>query len=85
MFAGKLSQEEIARMIREAETYRLKDQIEVRRLQAKNNLESFAFKMRRTAKDAFRDGELSSDDRDEIVDECEEVLDWMKQNEVSVV
>ena len=85
MFAGKLSQAEIARMITEAEINRLKDQIEVRRLQAKNNLERFAFKMRRMAKDAFTDGDLSSDERDEIVAECEEVLDWMKQNEVSVV
>merc|ERR1711944_286569 len=48
---GRLSKEEIERMVNEAEKYKADDEAQKDRVQAKNELESYAFQMKQTAED----------------------------------
>jgi len=49
--SGRLSKEDIERMVKEAENYRAEDDKQRDRIHAKNNLESFAFNMKSTIED----------------------------------
>ena len=48
---GRLSKEEIERMVNEAEKYKADDEVQRERVQAKNSLESYAFNMKQTLDD----------------------------------
>ncbi len=48
---GRLSKDEIERMVQEAEKYKSEDEEHKKRIEAKNALENYAFNMRNTFKD----------------------------------
>lgn len=48
---GRLSKDEIERMVQEAEKYKAEDEDARKRINAKNALENYAFNMRNTIKD----------------------------------
>ena len=48
---GRLSKDEIERMVQEAEKYKAEDEDAKKRIESKNNLENYAFNMRNTIKD----------------------------------
>ncbi len=48
---GRLSKDEIERMVQEAEKYKAEDEDARKRIDAKNALENYAFNMRNTIKD----------------------------------
>lgn len=48
---GRLSKDDIDRMVREADEYRAEDDKQRERIQAKNGLESYAFNMKSTVED----------------------------------
>lgn len=48
---GRLSKDEIERMVQEAEKYKVEDEEHKKRIEAKNSLENYAFNMRNTIRD----------------------------------
>jgi len=48
---GRLSKDEIERMVQEAEKYKSEDEAHKERIEAKNSLENYAFNMRNTIRD----------------------------------
>merc|ERR1712135_246265 len=48
---GRLSKEEIERMVNDAEKYKQEDEAQKDRVQAKNELESYAFQMKQPVED----------------------------------
>ena len=80
--AGRLSKEEIERMVREAEDYKKEDDAQRDRIQAKNGLESYAFNMKSTVEDEKLKDKISEDDKKSILDKCNEVISWMDANQV---
>lgn len=48
---GRLSKDEIERMVQEAEKYKSEDEAHKERIDAKNALENYAFNMRNTIRD----------------------------------
>ena len=48
---GRLSKDEIERMVQEAEKYKGEDEEHKKRIEAKNSLENYAFNMRNTIRD----------------------------------
>jgi len=53
---GRLSQDEIDRIVEEAEKYKAEDEEKRKQIQAKNDLENFVYQMRNTLDDAkFKD------------------------------
>merc|ERR1719318_1404633 len=65
---GRLSKEEIERMVNEAEQYKAEDDKQKNRIQAKNSLESYAFNMKSSVEDEKVKDKISESDKTTIVD-----------------
>ncbi|KAG0055731.1 70-kilodalton heat shock protein [Gryganskiella cystojenkinii] len=78
---GRLSKEEIERMVSEAEKYKAEDDIATARIQAKNGLESFAFNIKNSLNDEKVGGKLDAADKKKLEDACQEVITWLDHNQ----
>ena len=81
--AGRLSKDDIERMVRDAEKYKSDDESQRERIQSKNALESYAYNMKQTVEDEKLKDKLSEDDRKKITEKCNEVIGWLDANQVS--
>merc|ERR1719402_369173 len=63
---GRLSKEDIERMVREAEKFKSEDDSQRDRIQAKNSLESYAFNMKQTIEDEKVKEKISEEDKTAI-------------------
>uniref|UniRef100_A0A8C9PA19 Heat shock protein 70 n=1 Tax=Spermophilus dauricus TaxID=99837 RepID=A0A8C9PA19_SPEDA len=77
---GRLSKEEIERMVQEAEKYKAEDEVQRERVSAKNALESYAFNMKSAVEDEGLKGKISEADKKKVLDKCQEVLSWLDAN-----
>jgi len=80
---GRLSKEEIERMVKDAEKYKGEDDKQRDRIQAKNQLESYAFNMKSTVEDEKLKDKISDDDKKTITDKCSEVISWLDSNQMA--
>ncbi|CAL8463909.1 g3444 [Coccomyxa elongata] len=80
---GRLSKEEIERMVQEAEKYKAEDEEARKRIDAKNALENYAFNMRNTIKDEKVASKLDKDDLDKIEKEVDEAISWLDANQLA--
>jgi len=80
---GRLSKEEIERMVNDAEKYKQQDEDQRTRITAKNALESYAFNMKSTVEDEKFKGKISDDDKKTILDKCNEVISWLDSNQMA--
>ncbi|KAG0227658.1 70-kilodalton heat shock protein [Actinomortierella wolfii] len=78
---GRLSKEDIERMVAEAEKYKAEDEAATARIQAKNGLESFAFNIKNSLNDEKVGGKLDADDKKKLEDACNEVISWLDANQ----
>merc|ERR1712224_831040 len=77
---GRLSEEEIRRMIEEAEEYAEEDRIVKERVESRNGFESYLYGLKNHMEDEDRSKNLSPDDKRELLDLVDEKLDWMEEN-----
>ena len=80
---GRLSKEEIERMVKDAEKYKDEDDKQRERLQAKNALEGYAFGMKSTVEDEKLKDKISAEDRQTVLDRCNEVIRWIDNNQLA--
>ena len=78
---GRLSKEEIDRMVKEADKYKDEDNKQKERVQAKNSLESYSYSMKSTVEDDKVKDKISEEDKKAIADKCKEVIDWLDHNQ----
>lgn len=78
---GRLSKEEIERMLSEAEKYKEEDEAEGRRISAKNGLESYAYSLRNTLSDSKVDEKLEAGDKEKLKTEIDTVVSWLDENQ----
>ncbi|GBM50316.1 Heat shock protein 70 B2 [Araneus ventricosus] len=76
---GRLSKDEIERMLAEAKQYEREDREQREKVQARNSLESYIYSVKQAAESA-PDGRLSSSDKAKIKETCEEVIRWLDNN-----
>lgn len=81
--AGRLSKEEIERMVNDAERYKDEDEKQKNRISAKNSLESYAFHMKSTIEDDKIKDKISEEDKKTIIDKCNEVIAWLDANQLA--
>jgi len=79
---GRLSKEEIERMVNDAEKYRNEDDKQKERISAKNSLESYCFNMKSTLEDDKMKDKLSEADKKTILDKCNETVKWLDSNQL---
>ncbi|KAK0670747.1 heat shock protein 70 family [Cercophora samala] len=75
---GRLSTEEIERLILEAEEYAEKDREIRERIEARNGLENYAFSLKNLVND--EQGRIDGDDKDTIMEAVSEVRSWLDEN-----
>jgi heat shock protein 1/8 len=80
---GRLSKEEIERMVSEAERFKKEDEVQRERVQAKNALESYCFNMKQTSEDEKVADKLSADDKQKIQNVCDQAIKWLENNQMA--
>jgi heat shock protein 1/8 len=80
---GRLSKEDIERMVKEAESYKDEDDKQKDRIQAKNSLESYAFNIKSTVEDEKVKDKIPEDDRKKILDKVQDVIKWLDTNQLA--
>mmetsp|Transcript_30964 Transcript_30964/g.61374 ORF Transcript_30964/g.61374 Transcript_30964/m.61374 type:complete len:657 (+) Transcript_30964:56-2026(+) len=79
---GRLSEEDIERMVREAEEFAEEDKKVKERIDSRNGLESFLYNLKNTLEDDEKGlaDKVSAEDKKELQDAIDETLDWMEEN-----
>merc|ERR1712040_30492 len=70
---GRLSKEEIERMVNDAEKFKDEDNKQKDRISAKNGLESYCFNMKTTIED------------EKVAEKCDEAIKWLDANQLAEV
>jgi len=82
---GRLSKDDIERMVQEAEKYKAQDEEHKNKVEAKNGLENYAYNMRNTIRDTAVGGKLDGGDKDKIEKAIEEAVTWIEANQLAEV
>ncbi|KAK9841958.1 hypothetical protein WJX81_001190 [Elliptochloris bilobata] len=82
---GRLSKDEIERMVQEAEKYKSEDDEARRKVEAKNSLENYAFNMRNTIRDEKVSSKLDKEDVAKIEKEVNDCISWLDSNQLAEV
>jgi len=82
---GRLSKEEIERMVNDAEKFKDEDNKQKDRISAKNGLESYCFNMKTTIEDEKVADKISEDDKKKITEKCDEAIKWLDANQLAEV
>ncbi|KAK3682623.1 heat shock protein 70 family [Podospora appendiculata] len=78
---GRLTQEEIDRMVAEAEKYAEEDKATRERIEARNGLENYAFSLKNQVNDEEGlGGKVDAEDKETILDAVKEAQDWLEEN-----
>jgi heat shock protein 5 len=81
---GRLSPEEIERMVQEAEQYAEEDKLTREKIEARNSLENYAFNLKNQVNDEEGlGGKIDEDDKETIMEAVKEVTDWLDENAAS--
>merc|ERR1739848_100877 len=74
---GRLSKEDIEKMVNDAEKYKKDDEAAAERVKAKNELESYAYQMKQTCDDKEVADKISDEDKETIKNKADEVISWL--------
>jgi len=77
---GRLSKDEIERMVKEAEKFKNEDELIKKRVEAKNALENYCYSIRSTIKDEKLKDKFGSD-KEKLEKMVEETLKWIESNQ----
>lgn len=80
---GRLSKEEIERMVQDADRYKAEDDLQREKIAAKNSLESYAFNMKSSAQDDNLKGKLSEEEQKKLIEKCDETISWLENNQLA--
>jgi L1 cell adhesion molecule like protein len=82
---GRLSKEDIEKMVHDAERYKNEDEEVKKKVEAKNGLENYAYNMRNTIKDDKISGQLSSEDKQTLDKAVNDAINWLDTNQLAEV
>jgi len=77
---GRLSQEEIERMVAEAEKYKAEDDANKNRIEAKNGLENYCYSLKTSISSPEVEGKIPADDKTKLEGAIDETLSWLDAN-----
>ena len=80
---GRLSQDEIERMVREAEEFAEEDKLVKEKVDARNALEGYCYNLKNQLEDEEKGlaGKLSEEDQEAIETAVNDALEWLDENE----
>ncbi|KAK9364261.1 heat shock protein 70 family [Lipomyces starkeyi] len=80
---GRLSKEDIDRMVSEAEKYKEDDEKEAARIAAKNGLESYSYSLKNTLTEEAVKEKLDAADKDKLQKAIDESVEWLDSNQTA--
>lgn len=75
---GRLSKEEIDKMLAEAEKYKEEDEMQKNRVTARNHLEGYIFSVKQAVDEAS--SKLNEEDKQTVRSKCDSALQWLDRN-----
>merc|ERR1711975_152017 len=78
---GRLSQDDIERMVKEAEKYAAEDDAMKEKIEAKNALENYAYSMRNSINDEKMKDKIDASDKETIEKAIDEATTWLDTNQ----
>ncbi len=82
---GRLSKEEIDRMVQEADKFKSEDEAMRKKVEAKNGLENYAFSLRNTINDPNVGDKLGADDKEKLEAAIKDALEWLDANQLAEI
>lgn len=82
---GRLSKEDIDRMVDDAEKYKSEDDAQRKKIDARNSLEQYAYSMKNTMRDDKVASKISSEDKSKIEKAVDEAMEWLDSNQLAEV
>ena len=82
---GRLSNEEIEKMVADAEKYKAEDEQQKEKIAAKNGLESYCFNIKSTVEDQNMKDKIPENDRKTILDKVTETISWLDRNQTAEI
>merc|ERR1712233_178790 len=82
---GRLSKEELERMVNDADKFKADDEKQKERITAKNGLESYCFNMKSTLDDENLKEKISEDEKRTMSSKCDDALKWLDSNQLAEV
>merc|ERR1711975_161662 len=80
---GRLSKEEIERMVNEAEKYKQEDEQNKQRVEAKNQLENYAYNIRNSIRDEKLKDKIEAADKEKIEKAVDDAISWLDSNQLA--
>jgi L1 cell adhesion molecule like protein len=78
---GRMSAEEIERLVQEAERYKSEDDANRARVEAKNALENYTFSVKSSINDEKLAGKVSEADKKKVTDAIQSTSSWLESNQ----
>jgi heat shock 70kDa protein 1/2/6/8 len=75
--SGRLSKEDVERMVKEAEQFKEQDEENAGKIQSKNELENTCFQFKNTVNDEKLKDKISDTDKQTILDKVDETMKWL--------
>jgi heat shock protein 1/8 len=77
---GRLSQDEIERMVAEAEKYKAEDDANKNRIEAKNGLENYCYSLKSSISSEEVKDKIPADDKSRLEEAIDEAVKWLDAN-----
>ena len=78
---GRLSKDDIERMVQEASSFEAEDKAHMEKVEAKNGLESYVYNVRNSLNDEKTREKLGADECDKYLEKTKVYLDWLDANQ----
>lgn len=82
---GRLSKEEIERMVADAEKFKAEDEEVRKKVEAKNGLENYAYSVKNTLSDPNMEGKVPAEDKEKLEKLVSETIEWLDANQLAEV
>ncbi|KAM3864345.1 heat shock 70 kDa protein 1 [Diretmus argenteus] len=80
---GRLSKEDIEKMVQDADKYKAEDDLQREKISLKNSLESYAFNMKSSVQDDNMKGKISEDEQKKVIEKCDQAVAWLENNQLA--
>merc|ERR1712054_110101 len=80
---GRLSSEEVERMVQEAEKYAAEDEQNKKKIEAKNGLENYCYSIKNTLQEEKLQDKFDAGDKEKIETSVQDCLDWLERNQMA--
>jgi len=80
---GRLSKEEIEKMVQDAEKFKAEDDVQKQRIDSKNSLESYCFQIKSTLDEPNLKDKIPEVDKTKVLNQVNETISWLDRNQTA--